>query len=230
MKNKYFKLTTLILLAFTALIGCKKDFEASKPTYWPVIEINGPSFVAVPFGDTYTDAGATVTVNGATIDYTTDNQVDDSQLGVYTVEYSAVNEDGIAATATRTVAVVDTSVADDDISASYTRVGQAGTVINWVKHPTQPYTYICNNVGGVPPSNANYAAFNVQYLAYYVGPGQFCVPLQSVGSLAPFYCTASLGGSTVININPYVAAGSTAYAYVVNGANFGTGLRTFKKL
>ena len=165
------------LISFLAVIllssGCdKEDKVASKVTFWPNIEINGDEFVVVELGDAYEDASATVTVNGAGIPFETVSDVDDSEVGAYTVSYTAVNEDGISASKVRTVIVVDPAAADDDLTGSFTRVGQAGTVINWAKHPTKPFTYIANNVGGVPPSNASYAVFNAQFLAYNVAPVQ----------------------------------------------------------
>jgi Domain of unknown function (DUF5011) len=218
---------TVILLSS----GCDKEEKvASKITFWPNIVINGSDFVVVKVGDTYTDQSATVTVNNAPIPFETESDVDASEVGAYTVTYSAINEDGISASKVRTVIVVDPAAAADDLTGSFTRVGQAGTVINWAKHPTKPYTYIVNNVGGVPPSNASYAVFNVQFLAYNVAPGIVVVPLQQVGGLAPFFCSATLGGSLQIPFNVAALPGETGYVWVVNGANFGTGLRTFRKL
>ena len=217
---------TVVLLSS----GCdKEDKVASKVTFWPNIEINGDEFVVVELGDAYEDASATVTVNGAEIPFETESDVDDSEVGAYTVSYTAVNEDGISASKVRTVIVVDPAAADDDLTGSFTRVGQAGTVINWAKHPTKPFTYIANNVGGVPPSNASYAVFNAQFLAYNVAPGIVVVPLQQVGGLAPFYCTDG-GGSLQIPFNVAALPGETGYIWAVIGANFGTAPRTFRKL
>jgi hypothetical protein len=227
-KNKFLILFFAAISVFAA--GCQEDFVDSRATFWPDIQINGDEYVVVEVGDTYTDASATVTVNGAPIPFETDSDVDADEVGAYTVTYSAANEDGITASAVRTVIVVDPDAALDDLTGSFTRVGQAGTVCNWSKHPTRAYCYNTNNVGGVPPTNASYAAFNVGYLAYNVAPGIVVVPLQQVGALAPFFCTVSLGGSTLIPFNVAAAPGDVGYAWVVNGANFGTGLRTFKKL
>jgi Domain of unknown function (DUF5011) len=227
-KNKFLILFIAAISVFAA--GCQEDFVDSKATFWPDIQINGDEFVVVEVGDTYTDASATVTVNGSPIPFETESDVDESEVGAYTVTYSAANEDGITASAVRTVIVVDPDAALDDLTGSFTRVGQAGTVINWAKHPTRAYTYIANNPGGVPPSNASYAAFNQQFLIYNVAPGIVVVPLQQVGPLAPFFASASLGGSLQIAFNVAAAPGDVAYAWVLNGANFGTGLRTFRKL
>lgn len=231
MKTHKIKFLTLFIAAMSFFAtGCQEEFVDSKPTFWPDIQINGDEYVVVEVGDTYTDAGATVTVNGSPIPYESESDVDVNEIGAYTVTYTAVNEDGIAASKVRTVVVVEPDAADDDLTGSYTRVGQIGVVCNWAKHPTRAYCYIANNPGGVPPSNASYAAFNVQYFVYNVAPGIIVVPLQQVGALAPFFCSASLGGSLQIAFNVSAAPGDVAYAWVVNGANFGTGLRTFRKL
>jgi hypothetical protein len=64
---------------------------------------------------------------------------------------------------------------------------------------------------------------------YNVAPGIVVVPLQQVGGLAPFYCTDG-GGSLQIPFNVAALPGETGYAWACIGANFGTALRTFRKL
>jgi len=226
MKTKYFKQTALIFFASLLLFGCKKEYVDSKATFWPVITINGDEVTVINQGDTYTEQGATVTENGAPIDYQTEGTVDANEYGAYYVTYSATNVDGIAASKTRVVLVVDPAAQSDDLTGDYKRSTGALPVSSWAKAPqSSPYTYTLNNPGGV---NAN-PPFDVTVFAYYVAPGVVVVPTQQAGGLAPLFCSASLGGSLQIPFNPAATVGSTAYAWVVNGANFGTSLRTFKK-
>lgn len=225
MKTIHVKITLIALIIVFFTIGCKKDYGPSKPTFWPNIVINGSSFVAVPVGSAYEDSGAVVTINSEPVPYETESNVDTSTTGVYSVVYTAVNEDGISASQTRTVIVVDTAAANDDLSGTYQRSTNTPASV-WTKDPDRPYTYIANNPGGV----ANNPPFNVLFSIYNVEPGIVMVPLQQSGGLEPFYCTQSLGGSEKIPFNVGGAVGTTAYAWVVNGANFGTGLRTFKKI
>lgn len=215
------------VLALTLLFsGCAKDKnEPSKPTFWPVIEILGDEFVVVKNGETYTDAGATAKVNGVDVPFTTVSDVDDTEYGAYTVTYSAQNEDGVSASQTRTVIVVDTTAADDDLSGSYQR--DAGLPMSvWSKDAVRPFTYNSNNPGGVgsnPP-------FDVPFVAYNVAPGIFVMPLQQAGALSPFYATSgSVGGDPQIPFNVNANVGDVAYSYYMNGPNFGAAARTFVK-
>lgn len=217
-------------LALLVMAGCTQTSELSKPTFWPVIEINGPEYMVLDLGDSYTEQGATVTENGSPIPYTTTGAVNDAEPGVYYVTYSGTNVDGISASKTRIVVVADPAAAADNLNGSFNRTGQAGQVSTWTKDPSKAYAYVVNNVGGVPPSNASYVYFNANFYAYNVAPGIVVVPEQQVSILAPFYCTVSLGGSRLIPFNVNANPGDIGYAWVVNGANFGTVLRTFRKL
>ena len=215
----------VLIVTVIAFSGCKKDLQFSKATYWPLIKVIGPDYVVVPVGTGYTDSSADVSVNSKPISFTTTSTVDTATTGVYTVVYSAVNEDGISASQTRTVVVVNTAAAADDLTGTYQRTNGANPKTNWAKDPDRPYAYLANNPGGVN----NDPAFDATFSVYNVEPGVVVVPLQTVGSLAPFFCSASLGGSTKISFNVSAAVGDVAYAWVLNGANFGTVLRTFIK-
>lgn len=226
-KNLKLIITAIFAILFTAT-SCKKSEVVSKATFWPSIVINDGDLTVVPVGTTYNDAGATVTVNGADIPFETESDVDATEVGAYTVTYTAVNEDGISASQTRTVIVVDADALHDDLTGSYTRSGVPGTVINWAKDGD--YTYIANNIGGVTPSNTSYAAFNVNFIAYNVAPGIVVVPRQDLGAIGICSVAASLGGPQQVAFNVGATSGQVAYAWVALGPNFGTGLRTFKKI
>lgn len=219
-------LAVFLILSSILSVSCEKDENVkSKPTFWPNIVVNGDEFVIVPVGTTYEDASATVTVNGAPIAFETVSDVDDSEVGAYTVTYSAENEDGVAASATRTVIVVDEAALDDDLTGTYQR-GTGTPASVWAKDPDKLYTYNSNNPGGVPAN----PPFNVPFTIYNVAPGIVVVPLQQSGALAPFFATSgSVGGSPLIPFNVNAAVGQTAYAWYMNGPNFGAVLRTFVK-
>jgi hypothetical protein len=99
------------MLAAIALTGCHKDSTdgLTKITYYPTITVLGDPVVVVLEGSTYTDEGCYVDLNGEdfTDQATTSSNVDASKIGIYTVTYSAVNEDGFAASASRKVYVVN---------------------------------------------------------------------------------------------------------------------------
>ncbi len=100
------------MLALVALsfASCEKETEGvTGITYYPVITINGGEETVVKVGESYTDEGCTVTLNGEDVTEIaqTINTVDAQNMGIYTVTYSAVNEDGFSASATRNVYVVN---------------------------------------------------------------------------------------------------------------------------
>lgn len=220
------KLSYIIFMFVLFIISCTKESnQVSKATFWPNIVINGDEFVVVPVGTTYTDASATVTVNGSPIPFETVSDVDASEVGAYTVTYTAENEDGISASQTRTVIVVDEDALDDDLSGSYQR-GSGLPMSVWSKDPDKLYTYNSNNPGGV---NAN-PPFNVSFVIYNVAPGIVVVPLQQSGGLSPFFATSGgVGGSPQIPFNVNATVGQTAYSWYMNGPNFGPALRSFVK-
>lgn len=226
MKIRSLKIMSVFLLASLILGGCDKEENAqSKATFWPDIVINGDDFVIVPVGTTYTDASATVTVNGSPIPFETESDVDADEVGAYTVTYTAVNEDGISASQTRIVIVVDEDALDDDLSGTYQR-GSFTPMSTWAKDPDKLYTYNANNPGGVganPP-------FDVPFVVYNVAPGIVVMPLQQSGALSPFYATSGgVGGDPKVPFNVSANVGDVAYAWYMNGPNFGTALRTFVK-
>lgn len=216
------------VLILTLLVsGCAKNYnEPSKISYWPELEVNGDELVILEQGvDTYTELGATATVKGEAIPYKTEGTVDDSELGIYTVTYSAANEDGVSASKTRTVLVVDPDALNDNLEGTYQR-GTFEPMSVWVRDADNPYMYHANNPGGVggnPP-------FDVPFIIYNVAPGLVVVPLQESPPLAPFSAQADFpGGENLIPFNTAAAVGEVAYAWYMNGPNFGPAVRTFVK-
>lgn len=100
------------MLAVVALsfASCEKDTEGvTGITYYPVITVNGGEEVVVKVGSSYTDEGCTVVLNGEDVSEIASavSDVNTQEMGIYTVTYSAVNEDGFSASAARTVYVVN---------------------------------------------------------------------------------------------------------------------------
>ncbi|MDO5442805.1 MAG: DUF5012 domain-containing protein [Bacteroidia bacterium] len=102
------------VIAATALVfgatACEKTSEGlTGITYYPVISLQGDSYMIVDKGSAFVDPGFIAELNGE--DYSSQvsvsSNVDTSTSGIYTVSYSAVNEDGFSATVNRTVVVLD---------------------------------------------------------------------------------------------------------------------------
>ena len=75
----------------------------------PTITVLGANPVTVEVGSTFSDPGVTVYDQDGSSTYTTTGTVDTNVLGAYTLTYTAVDNSGNQATATRTVNVVDTT-------------------------------------------------------------------------------------------------------------------------
>ena len=112
MKKNIFYLMMLAVVGF-ALTSCSDDESEGKSyiTYYPQLEIEGPAKVVVAKGSAYEELGYSATLNGEDVSdqVTVSSDVNTGKSGVYTVTYSIVNADGIAANARRTVIVLDTN-------------------------------------------------------------------------------------------------------------------------
>ena len=101
----------MLALVCFALTSCgdKESEGLSRFTYYPVLELAGDEYMVVDKGSTFQDPGYTATLNGEDVSsqVTVNSNVNTSKSGVYSVVYSIVNSDGIAANAKRTVVVLD---------------------------------------------------------------------------------------------------------------------------
>lgn len=101
----------MLALAAPMLTSCSDDETEGKSriTTYAVLELNGSAYETVQMGTTYNDPGcvATLGTEDVTSQVVTSGTVNTNQLGYYTLSYKVVNSDGFAATASRTVAVVD---------------------------------------------------------------------------------------------------------------------------
>jgi len=115
------KIYKLGLLAFITLFlfSCEKETEGlSRVTNFAVFEMKGADFLFVKINTSFSDPGVTATEDGKDLPVTTKGSVDTSTPGVYVLQYSAVNSDGLASAVSRTVAVVN-DFPSVDLSGSY---------------------------------------------------------------------------------------------------------------
>jgi hypothetical protein len=109
MKN-IFKAIAL-LLTVILFAGCHEITTegVTKITYYPSITVLGEPEVIVQQGTTYTDAGCKVELNGedVTADAVINSNVNTNTIGIYSVTYTATNEDGFSVNASRTVYVIN---------------------------------------------------------------------------------------------------------------------------
>lgn len=131
------------LFSLTSCNDSKDELTDSRLTYYVKLDMQGDAFVQVPIGGTYTDAGCTATMNGedatSRIITTGLDAIDTNTAGLYTVTYSAVNNDGFPASVTRTVAVCDPTITTD-ISGTWTVQSGSYRLYNGNKTPYADYT------------------------------------------------------------------------------------------
>lgn len=109
--NNIIKLAAAVTTLVLALAACAKidHAEGQKVTYYPVIELQGDNPYIASVGGSYVDPGYTATLNGEDVTgtVTIESDVDMNEMGLYTVTYTAVNEDGFSASESRQVIVAN---------------------------------------------------------------------------------------------------------------------------
>lgn len=162
------KLIFLIMIAFVIVsTSCSKTLDSegiSRITEYPVFTIVGDEVIAYPLGTSYVDPGATATVGGADVDvklsvegrYTgyKGTSVNTDVADEYSVIYSAVNNDDIEVTATRTVMVTNNGDLVNSIEGAYwctttrsTGEAYSGIPVMIMATGTDTYT-ISHGIGG----------------------------------------------------------------------------------
>ena len=120
----------LFLCGIALVTACSEDESSnvSRITNYPLITVMGDAVVYVHKGDPFVDPGVTVTEGGVDIPFTTTvtgqfrggTTLDTNVEDIYTITYSATNQDGFSGSATRTVIVADTGDLINNISGLYT--------------------------------------------------------------------------------------------------------------
>lgn len=123
----------MLAVVMFGLSSCDKESEGlTSITYFPVITLEGDSYMVVEKGSEFVDPGFKADLNGEDVssEVKVTSYVDTSASGVYSIIYQVYNKDGFVATASRTVVVLNLS---DPIEGFYTtdpdcyRINAAGT-------------------------------------------------------------------------------------------------------
>ena len=208
----------LIILSVFAIVltGCVKDPDPVSTVVTvthPGITLNGPAFIHLPVGGSYTEQGAILTddLSGAQspIDANS-NDLNTSAMGMYKVLYLARNSNGFKTEAIRTILVMDytpppTLDPNWDISGTYKRSGNTVTIAK-----VNNGLYIIDKVGG---------SSNVP--AYILTPDTLSIdiPAQESWDGFPLDC---------IN-ETFIPGPPIKLTWNVDAENFGTQNRTFIK-
>lgn len=107
--------------AIFVLGSCQKltTEGVTRTTYYPVLGLEGDDPYVIVKGQSYVEPGFTATLNGEDVSdgVTVSSNVDNSTPGIYSVTYSAVNEDGFSASISRDVYVLNPGGIDNVYSS-----------------------------------------------------------------------------------------------------------------
>jgi len=151
------RISILFIAFFSLLISCNKDkinntadkVGISKVTYYANIVLTGNNVISIVKGSTFTDPGVKATAAGKDIPVTTTGTVDNTKVGLYTLNYSATNADGFSSSASRIVVVIPSAeVAGVDLSGSYAPIGGPASIGNASISKVAPGVYYTTNVWG----------------------------------------------------------------------------------
>lgn len=228
-------LNIILTLFVTVLVSCSIDStgDVSSVTNYPIITLNGDDVVYIEQGSAYSEQGA-VAMEGENeiptdITYSPGSYygnagVDTSTPDSYTISYSAVNQDGFAGSALRTVYVYPkTGDLTTSIEGLYTADILRGTsprtnlgYIFIVKISGNTYS-LSHGIGGWYDYGSgygpNYAARGAVITANDIATNDFTV----TDAVFPIW------GNVVVNSDFTVDAGNKTISFTGTG-NFGNGI------
>ena len=210
----------LILVTMT-MFSCNKDnfnypdgyVGRSKITSYPVITVTGATYLPVAKGGTFTDPGATASAGGQSLKVTVSGTVNTNTVGIYILNYTAVNADGFPASGTRYVVVysTDATAQNNDFSGTYLRAATGVSAV-WTK--IAPGVYTVFNPGGAANTNLTVVTFNPT-------GNKITIPSQIAGGAAT--------SSTTETTTPGAGGTLAGYSLIIINPGYGAGVRTFVK-
>jgi hypothetical protein len=148
MMNKLKYMTFLLAFSFFWM-GCQDEEtdDVSFVTSYPVFELTGGDIVSIVAGEAFSDPGVIATEAGEEIPVTTTGEVNTDEPGVYTLTYTATNQDGFQGTATREVVVTAEDVSDTNLAGTYLRNGDSANPLITVEKIADGYYETANASG-----------------------------------------------------------------------------------
>lgn len=142
------------LVFFTSCEPTDTD-NVSFTTNYPVFELIGDETMIIDVGGTFEDPGVIVTENGTEIPYSTSvkglfqggNTIDTNISDIYTITYSAINQDGFAGNTTRTVIVATNDDLATGLAGLYTSTVTRNGVLTG-QYTDMEYVLIWENPDG----------------------------------------------------------------------------------
>lgn len=202
-----------MFVAFLVISCTEENPIGSEITYYPNFEIIGGEIMNLEIGDVYTEPGVIATTDQGELDVTISGNVDTSKAGVYTLTYSATNNDGFDGSTKRTVVVFDdfASIAQNDLSGNYSASWGSGRPVVITKISDGFY-----KIDDLLPYNKISASF------YQVSSTQVIIPSTSSGfgtiladsSINP--ATSGVLSGNVITLKTAIGGGVYAVTYTKN--------------
>ncbi len=151
----------ILIALITIITSCEKDpiisndknVGISRITYYAIFTLAGDPVMSVVQGGSFTDPGATAEAGGQSVPVTTSGSVNADVVGLYTLNYSAVNVDGYSASGSRIVVVIpEAEKPGVDLSGTYDAVSASTGIAQISKvAPGVYYTTNCWNGGTTIP-------------------------------------------------------------------------------
>ncbi len=210
--KKYITIFIAAALAMS-LVGCgeKESAGVTRITYYPVFDLKGDNPMVVIVGGSYVEPGYSATMEGQDITskVNVSGEVDGNEMGVYTVNYSAVNKDGYEYSVARTVIVANPGHIDN-VYTSQTKMGSASykgciTIIT----EYQPGIYMIDDMCAGH---------------YYYGRYPGYEPTYNFHATTLFTVDPETGAMTVVGKANWQFVNSFDYANITGGYNWETGV------
>lgn len=203
MKNLVLFLGIVSCFLFTA---CETEStgDVSEVTNFAVFKITGDQEILVEAGSNYEDPGATATEAGQPVDVATNSTgifrggaLDVNVPDNYNVAYSAVNQDGFEASASRNVVVASTGDLVTSIAGLYTSTVVRNGVVD-AAYDNMEYVIIWENADGtftLSDGIGGYYMYGRAYGSAYVAPGtEITVNGLNDYDLGPDFTVSTFGG------------------------------------
>jgi hypothetical protein len=164
------KVYNLLILLLLAVFGssCEKNLDSegvSRTTYYVTFNLTGGPLLTVPKGTAFVDPGFTATegTSDVTGKAVVTGTVDANTVGMYKLNYNAVNADGYQSATTRTVIVYDPNAPATDLTGDYSSnvarqaPARAFTGLNVSISKEAPgFFYVTDLLGGFYDQGSNY--------------------------------------------------------------------------
>lgn len=155
--KKIFLTLAIVLSGLTLFTSCDSTDtdNVSFTTNYPVFELIGDEIIVVNVGGTFEDPGVIATENSVEIPYTSSvkglfqggNAIDTNVSDIYTITYSATNQDGFIGTTTRTVIVSTNDDLTMGLAGLYTSTVTRNGVLTG-QYTDMEYVLIWENTDG----------------------------------------------------------------------------------